>query len=180
MIVGSDGNNEFVLEVLLTLSGLHESPPSSEERVVRDLLADVQAEAFVDLKRTTDPFVAVGHGFFRRYLHGGFFGAFTGDLFRDRRAHDEVRVLAELRSRGAPCPEPLAAYEQEVGLGFRRQAILTRAIPGARAAPEATEHPAFGGMAVRSTWTAVRAIRGTEGHRVPTVPAAMVIANPPA
>jgi 3-deoxy-D-manno-octulosonic acid kinase len=78
-----------------------------------------------------------GHGVFRRYLHGGLLGAFTGDLFRGRRSLDEVRVLARLRAQGAPCPEPLAAYEQEVGLGFRRMAILTRAIPGARAAPEA-------------------------------------------
>lgn len=77
-----------------------------------------------------------GHGFFRRYLHGGVLGAFTGDLFRGRRSLDEVRVLETLRARGAPCPEPLAAYEQDAGAGFYRLGILTRAIPGARAAPE--------------------------------------------
>lgn len=109
-----------------------------------------------------------GHGVFRRYLHGGFLGPFTGDLFRDRRSRDEVRVLAELRARGAPCPEPLAAYEQDVALGFRRLAILTRAIPGARAAPEALRALAPGDVTgrrrlLRALAYAVRAFHDAGG-----------------
>lgn len=75
-------------------------------------------------------------GMLRRYLHGGLLGRVTGASFLGSRSKDEVRVLQELRRRGAPCPEPLAAYQRQILGPFRELYLLTREIPGARAAPE--------------------------------------------
>ena len=92
----------------------------------------------------------------RRYRHGGLLRAFTGELFRELRSQDEAQLLDRLRARGAPCPEPLGAFWRPRGAGLHQLALLTREVPGARAAPEVFRALPRG--AVRTRRRALRAL----------------------
>ncbi|MDO8860325.1 3-deoxy-D-manno-octulosonic acid kinase [Haliea sp. E1-2-M8] len=82
----------------------------------------------------------------RRYLRGGLVArlsrasyVFTG--FNNTRSLREFRLLLQLRARGLPVPEPVAALARRSGLLFWQGAILLRRIPRAHPLPES---PALG------------------------------------
>ncbi len=88
-------------------------------------------------------YISAGEGEFvlRQYLRGGLVArlsrasyVFTG--FDYTRSLREFRLLLQLRARGLPVPEPIAALAQRSGLLFWQGAILLRRISRAHPLPE--------------------------------------------
>lgn len=95
------------------------------------------------------------HWVYRRYLRGGMAAQFTRDRFlwlgEDlTRSFRELRLLGELRRRGLPVPEPVAARYRR-GLVSYRAELVTERLPDARSMAALF---AEGGMS-DSLWAAV-------------------------
>jgi 3-deoxy-D-manno-octulosonic acid kinase len=79
---------------------------------------------------------AVGRLVLRRLQRGGLAALLSHNQylnlgFAQSRAVREFRLLGQLRQRGLPVPEPIAASHEPAGL-FYRAGLLTRLIPDAR------------------------------------------------
>jgi len=79
----------------------------------------------------------------KRALHGGLAGRLLGGLYLGAgRALAQVEAAERLSRSGIPTPEILAVGWQSALLLFTKQAIVTRAVPGAENLYEAARHDA--------------------------------------
>lgn len=77
----------------------------------------------------------LGEAVVRPYRRGGLPGRFLQRrYFLGSRAFDELTLTENLRRRGVPVPEPLAAVRSELDRGYRA-ALVTRRLTGASPAP---------------------------------------------
>lgn len=66
----------------------------------------------------------------RKYMHGGLFRAFTGDLFLDsRRASSEAEVMTHLRKEGLPVARPFCVIVERLFL-VKRLHLVTYLVDG--------------------------------------------------